>query len=107
MKSPRRGKTTSRASLVESITPLGIWLFVRGEELFLDFALFPMLRDGTIASLLNVDLHGEDHLHWPDLDCDVELDSIRHPERYPLLDKISAARRKTQRVAVARSCRSR
>ena len=107
MKSSGRGKTTSRASLVESITPLGIWLFVRDEELFLDFADFPMLRDVTIASLLNVDLHGEDHLHWPDLDCDVELDSIRHPDRYPLLAKASAARRMTRRVAVARTGRTR
>jgi hypothetical protein len=24
------------------------------------------------------------HLYWPDLDVDLSLDSIEHPERYPL-----------------------
>jgi len=29
-------------------------------------------------------LHG-DHLHWPGLDVDLHLESIEHPERFPLL----------------------
>jgi hypothetical protein len=24
-------------------------------------------------------------LHWPDLDVDLHVDSIEHPERYPLV----------------------
>jgi hypothetical protein len=28
-------------------------------------------------------LHGR-HLHWPDLDVDLEVDALEHPERYPL-----------------------
>jgi hypothetical protein len=26
-------------------------------------------------------------LYWPDLDIDLALDSIQHPERYPLVSK--------------------
>ena len=31
----------------------------------------------------NTDAHGE-HLHWPTLDVDLSLDSLKHPEAYPL-----------------------
>jgi hypothetical protein len=28
-----------------------------------------------------------DHLRWPEFDIDLEVDSIIHPERYPLREK--------------------
>jgi len=28
------------------------------------------------------------HLHWPELDIDLSLDSIEHPERYPLKSRL-------------------
>jgi hypothetical protein len=38
-----------------------------------------------LPSFLQVErLHGE-HLRWPALDVDLELDAIRRPERYPLI----------------------
>jgi hypothetical protein len=27
------------------------------------------------------------HLYWPDLDVDLSVDSIEHPERYPMKAK--------------------
>ena len=26
----------------------------------------------------------QEHFYWPDLDADLELESIEHPEKYPL-----------------------
>lgn len=84
MRSSARGKRTSEI-WVEAITPVGLWIFVRGEERFLSYRDFPMFLRGTIREILNVQLHGQDHLYWPDLDVDLELESVRHPERYPLV----------------------
>jgi hypothetical protein len=28
-----------------------------------------------------------DHLYWPDLDIDLSLESIRHPENFPLISR--------------------
>ena len=83
MKSSTPGKSTSAAEVV-GISKHGIWLHVRGEEYFLSFTAFPWFKDGTVSSILKVKLLDREHLYWPDLDVDLELESIKHPEKYPL-----------------------
>ena len=72
---------------VTNITKHGFWLMVGEEELFLPFKDFPWFKNGPLQSILNVELQGPEHLYWPDLDVDLTLDSIRHPEKYPLISK--------------------
>jgi len=36
---------------------------------------------------LNVQMSGNDAIEWPDLDVDLEIDSLKHPDRYPLIMK--------------------
>jgi hypothetical protein len=82
MKSSKPGKTISAS--VEGITPFGLWLLVGEKEYFLSFQEFPYFREQAIKAVQNVRvLHGI-HLHWPDLDVDLEIDNLEHPERYPL-----------------------
>ena len=70
---------------VTNISRHGFWLLMDEAEYFLPFVYFPWFRAAPVAVILRVErLHGE-HLYWPDLDVDLELDSIRHPERYPLV----------------------
>jgi hypothetical protein len=45
-------------------------------------------RDAPIAKLLHVKLAAPDHLDWPDLDVDLAVESIEHPERFPLVSKV-------------------
>jgi hypothetical protein len=33
------------------------------------------------------------HLHWPDLDIDLAVESLRHPERYPLISQAQPSKR--------------
>ena len=33
---------------------------------------------------------GHEAIEWPDLDVDLEIESLQHPERYPLLIKRNA-----------------
>jgi len=34
-----------------------------------------------------VELRHPHHLHWPDLDVDLAVESIEHPERFPLVSQ--------------------
>jgi len=91
MKSARRGKRTSVAEIT-NISAAGFWLLLGDRELCLPFKAFPWFRDATIGQLLNVEWPSPHHLYWPDLDIDLAVESIEHPDRYPL---VSAARPNT------------
>ncbi len=82
MKSQKHGEITSVS--VENITPFGIWLFVKGKEYFLNYEDYPYFQDQTLKSIQNVQLLHSYHLYWPDLDVDLEIDNLEHPEKYPL-----------------------
>jgi hypothetical protein len=69
---------------VENITPFGIWLFVKGREYFLSYKDYPYFRDQTLKSIQAVQLLHGYHLHWPELDVDLEIDNLENPEKYPL-----------------------
>jgi hypothetical protein len=62
----------------------GIWLLADGRELFLSYEDFPWFKDVPLKTILNVEQPSPGHFHWPDLDVDLGLDSIEHPERFPL-----------------------
>ena len=74
-------------SLVEvaNISKHGFWLYVDGAEHFLPFADYPWFHDAPVSAILGVERLNAGHLYWPALDVDLELESIRHPERYPLV----------------------
>ena len=82
MKSSTLGRSTSAVEVV-GISKHGFWLYVRGEEYFLPFKAFPWFKEAKVGSLLKVKLLHKEHLYWPDLDVDLELESLKHPEKYP------------------------
>jgi hypothetical protein len=94
MKSAKLGKPTSVVE-VTNVSRHGFWILIEDEELFLSFESFPWFREASINHILNVTLTQPWHLYWPDLDVDLEVDSIRHPEKYPLIYKaVSRSRSK-------------
>jgi hypothetical protein len=86
MKFTKLGKNTSVAE-VSNISAHGFWLLVQDREYFLPFDENPWFKDATISQILNVELLHGHHLHWPDLDVDLELESLASPEKYPLIYK--------------------
>ncbi len=82
MKSSKPGMSTSIR--VENITPWGIWLFMKEKEYFLDFDEYPSFKEQRVNDIQNVQLIHDDHLYWPELDIDLELDNFENPEKYPL-----------------------
>ena len=70
---------------VTNVSPHGIWLLARGTEHFLAYADFPWFRDAPSAAIFNIEEPSPNHFHWPDLDVDLGLESIEHPELFPLV----------------------
>ena len=69
------------------INSQGIMLNVGGNDYFVSYNRLPWMKDATVKSVLNVQMAGKNSIEWPDLDVDLEIDSLKHPERYPLVIK--------------------
>lgn len=89
MKSLKRGRIVSKGVEVQNISSHGIWLVVSGEEFFLPYQKYPWFRYATIDQVCDLEMIGRDiGIHWPQLDVDIEIDSLRHPELYPLKARV-------------------
>jgi len=69
---------------VTNISNHGLWILSQGKELFLSYEQFPWFKDQTINDITKVEHHGRGILYWPELDVDLSLEIIEHPERFPL-----------------------
>ena len=92
MKSATPGQSTSPVE-VTNVSPHGFWLFVGERELFVPFKEFPWFREASVREITNVQLPSPHHLYWPDLDIDLAVESLEHPEKYPLVSKAQPNRR--------------
>ncbi len=109
MKSATLGRSTSQVE-VTNVSPHGFWLFVGEQERFVSFKEFPWFEDASIGEISRVELPSAHHLYWPDLDIDLAVDSLTHPERYPLVSQVppkrvqpTKARRRVLKKRVNRS----
>ena len=101
MKSAMLGKSTSGAE-VTNISKHGYWLLLANEELFVPFKEFPWFKDASVSEIINVQWPQPHHLYWPDLDVDVAVESIRSPEKFPLVSKVQLLTRRASRRVRAR-----
>lgn len=85
MNSKPHGKDTSVE--VSHISSHGIWLLAGEKELFMSYADFPWFKDAPVGHVLNVQEPSPAHYYWPDLDIDLTVEIIEHPERFPLKAK--------------------
>lgn len=84
MTSATLGSSTSAVE-VANVSKHGFWLLIDDQEVFLPFEDFPWFREAPIGKLLNVERPSSHHLYWPDLDIDLAVDSLFHPEQFPLV----------------------
>ena len=78
------GANISQADVqVTNIERDGFWLLTSEGEYFVSFKDYPDFLNATVAQIHNF-LSELDGFHWPDLDIDIELDALRHPERFPM-----------------------
>ncbi|MBP6007592.1 MAG: DUF2442 domain-containing protein [Rhodoferax sp.] len=78
------GRTTLAAE-VTHISKHGFWLLLAEEELLLPFEQFPWFKQATIEQISQVEWPTPDHLHWPLLDVDLSVASVRDPVQFPLM----------------------
>lgn len=80
---------TARTFTVEitNISAHGIWLLAHNKELFMSYDDFPWFKDQKVKAILNIEEQSPDHFYWPDIDVDLTLESMEHPERFPLKSK--------------------
>ena len=86
MKSETLGRSTSEVEVTQ-ISKHGICLLLSEQEHFLSFDNFPWFKNASVSAIHKVQLLNEHHLYWPDLDVDVAVQSIEHPEEFPLVSR--------------------
>jgi len=84
MKSTAPGKSISGAE-IQDITKNGVWLLLNGEEFFLPFDEYPWFKKAAVSAVYDVRLLHKIHLHWPQLDVDLDAEALRNPRAYPLV----------------------
>jgi len=84
VRSQKPGKSTSDPEVL-GVSRNGVWLFVAGKEYFLPFKDYPWFREARISQIYNVLFIRPNHLHWPDLDVDLHVESLEDPDHYPLV----------------------
>ncbi len=77
------GVSTSNSE-VTNITILGFWLLVDDREYFVPFDDYPVFRRATVAQIYALERLSPTQFHWPELDADIELRALEHPQRFPL-----------------------
>jgi len=90
---------------VTNVSTHGFWLFVGERELFVAFRDFPWFKEASIRAITQVELPSPHHLYWPELDVDLAVESIEHPEKYPLVSR-GRSPKKLQPTSRARSARA-
>jgi hypothetical protein len=75
---------------VTHVSRHGFWLLLDADELLVPFELFPSFKKATIEQLSDVKRPAPNHLHWPQLDADLSVESMRDPAAFPLVSKVAA-----------------
>lgn len=87
MQQSSKSNTANMSASVLMINGDGIMLSVDGHDYFLSYNRVPWMRDASINNVLNVRKSGRNAIEWPALEIDLEIESLKHPERYPLVIK--------------------
>lgn len=83
--------TSLTSACVLMINSQGIMLSVQGNDYFLSYNRVPWLKNARICDVLNVSMCGRNAIAWETLGIDLEVESLKHPERYPLIMKNNPA----------------
>lgn len=86
-----KSSSQSTQVCVLMINDKGIMLSVKGNDYFVSYNRIPWMRHACISDALDVQMCGRNAIEWPKLNVGLEIDSLKHPERYPLIMKRNEA----------------
>ena len=78
---------TNTSVKVHAIVSNGITVEAFGNVYFLPYISNPWFENAKIADVFNVEPVGEIGIRWDTLDVDLAIDSLKHPDKYPLIVK--------------------
>ena len=87
MKSNINVNTGNTSVSVRSIMQDGIFLSVLGNDYYLSYDRLPWFKNAKTSDIFNVAMYGKDSIRWDALDIDLGIDSLKSPEKYPLVMK--------------------
>lgn len=56
-------------------------------EYFWDYDEFLYFKNSKVKEVMNVKLLNDNHLYWPDVGVDLQLDSIKNPQALRVVSK--------------------
>jgi hypothetical protein len=83
-KLPKCGKSIAVPVEINIISKEGFWISVHEQEFFLPFSEYPWFTNATIGQIYDLQLLHGTHLYWEALDVDLDVDSLKNPEAYPI-----------------------
>jgi hypothetical protein len=69
--------------------PNGIFISVGGNDYYVSYDRLPWFRDAKVSDIFSVEMCGSESIRWDALDVGLEIESLIHPENYPLVMKRS------------------
>ena len=85
------------ATGITNVSRHGFRISVGEREVHVSFRDFPWFEGASVREINNVELLGPRHLYWPELDVDLAVDSLEHPDRYPLVSRSRIGRKRVTR----------
>ena len=79
---------TGTSVKVLAIFPAGIYIEVYGHDYFLPYSSNPWFEEAKISDIFNIEPVGHSGVRWDALDVDLAIESLKHPEKYPLIANI-------------------
>ena len=76
---------TNTSVKVHAIVSNGITVEAQGNTYFLPYSANPWFENAKVADVFNVEPVGKTGIRWDALDVDLAIESIIHPEKYPLI----------------------
>ena len=87
MKANLKPNSVNTSVNVRSIMPDGIFISVSGNDYYVSYDRLPWFKNASVSDIFNVKMCGNEGIRWEALDVDLEIDSLKYPERYPLVMK--------------------
>ena len=94
----KNGKNSSQNKSkpeILNISPYGMWVLMNQKEYYIDYTSYPWFKEANVREIANVKTIGfNSGLHRPDLDIDVAIEALEHPERFPLIANMPIKKKK-------------
>jgi hypothetical protein len=68
--------------------PRGIIVEIEDGDFFLPYDKVPWLKNAPVSEVFNVEMSGKRSIRWDSLDVELEIESLLHPEIYPLIANV-------------------